>query len=146
MLKCTQTVGAELEFKPKAGLPAIGPLCVEVDVVSVWLTDVVPPVWGAGVMDDSRVGAGGGLGSLLGHPAWTLLHAAPVLSVNVVLSCCLKFVPSSLPCCLHHHWRGLSTPLCSVAWVMGLSQERQSFCHHLICGLVIEACLCKGHS
>lgn len=33
------------------------------------------------------------MGSPLGHPAWTLLHAAPVLSVNVVLSWCLKYVP-----------------------------------------------------
>lgn len=55
-------------------LPAIRPLCAEVDVVSVWLTDLVPAVWGPGVMNDSRVRW---LGSPLGPLAWTLLHAAP---------------------------------------------------------------------
>lgn len=65
-------------------------------MVSVWLTDLVPAVWGPGVMNDSRVRW---LGSPLGPLAWTLLHAAPDLSVNVVLSWCLKFV-SPLPALL----------------------------------------------
>lgn len=77
-------------------LPAIRPLCAEVDVVSVWLTDLVPAVWGPGVMNDSRV-------RWVGQSTWPscldLASCCPALSVSVVLSWCLKFM-SPLPALL----------------------------------------------
>lgn len=88
----------------------------------------------------------GELGSPLGHLAWTLLHAAPVLSVSVVLSWCLKFVsflPALLPApslegSLHFTvLNGLDGGI-----VSGKAEPR----HHLVCALVIGASVYKDHS